>query len=175
MLLVGMAAWAGALPALRRRRQRRRSSGTLYAGILLHGICYDFFFVTGQIYVDQRAPGDLRAAAQGLIAFVTLGVGHVHRVAHFGARGRRVCDHGRPARPRVGSHLAGPGCRSVGCPHALRIVLPVERAAAPASCRQSARNLCQRRLTWERSGKQRRPRKRPASQVSRTRAVLSEV
>jgi nucleoside transporter len=74
MLVAGMAAWT-ARYLLFAYGDTGGLVWMLYLGIVLHGICYDFFFVTGQIYVDERAPADLRSAAQGLIAFVTLGVG----------------------------------------------------------------------------------------------------
>jgi MFS family permease len=47
----------------------------IIGGIALHGICYDFFFVTGQIYVDKKSTADIRGQAQGLIVLITYGVG----------------------------------------------------------------------------------------------------
>lgn len=74
MLIAGMSAWA-----LRYVLFAYGNSGSamwmLWLGILLHGICYDFFFVTGQIYVDRKAPVALRAAAQGMITLITYGAG----------------------------------------------------------------------------------------------------
>src|SRR5215212_3187080 len=74
MLLVGMAAWVVryALFAL-------AAPDAVYwmiaLGILLHGVCYDFFFVTGQIYVDKKSTPAIRGQAQGFFVLVTYGVG----------------------------------------------------------------------------------------------------
>jgi nucleoside transporter len=74
MLLIGMASWV-----TRYLLFAYGNNGTwvwmFYTAILLHGICYDFFFVAGQIYVDQQAPVKIRGAAQGFLAFATFGVG----------------------------------------------------------------------------------------------------
>jgi len=44
-------------------------------GILVHGICYDFFFVTGQIYIDKKTSPAIRGQVQGLLVLLTQGVG----------------------------------------------------------------------------------------------------
>jgi len=74
MITIGIACWvlryvlfAAGAPA--------STQMLLFGGILLHGICYDFFFVTGQIYTDDKAPAAIRGQAQGLLVVLTQGIG----------------------------------------------------------------------------------------------------
>ena len=74
MLFVGMLAWVirYALFAL---GADDRVAWMVLTGIILHGICYDFFFVTGQIYTDKVAPSAIRGQAQGMLVLFTIGLG----------------------------------------------------------------------------------------------------
>lgn len=74
MLLIGMSAWIlryicfafGNINA---------NLWMLYAGIILHGVCYDFFFVTGYMYTEKKSNERIKNTAQGLFTFVTYGLG----------------------------------------------------------------------------------------------------
>ena len=74
MLALGMAAWV-ARYVLFAYGDVNAGYALLVGGIILHGICYDFFFVTGQIYTDAHAGARFRSGAQGFITLATYGVG----------------------------------------------------------------------------------------------------
>ncbi|MCW3091649.1 MAG: transporter [Ferruginibacter sp.] len=74
MIIIGMLAWIARFVCFR-YGDAGINSWMLIAGIILHGVCYDFFFVTGQIYTDSVANDHNRNAAQGMITMATYGVG----------------------------------------------------------------------------------------------------
>jgi len=74
MLLIGMLMWVVRY-ALFALGTPDHITWMLLIGVTVHGICYDFFFVTGQIYTDQAAPKEIRGQAQGLLVLFTLGLG----------------------------------------------------------------------------------------------------
>lgn len=74
ILLLGLAAWSMRYGLLAYGNAGPRM-WMFYIAILVHGVCYDFFFVTGQLYTDQEAPAELRNTAQGFYTFLTYGVG----------------------------------------------------------------------------------------------------
>lgn len=74
MLMVGMGAWVLRY-ALFAVGAPNAVFWLIVLGILLHGVCYDFFFVTGQIYVDKKSTAAVRGQAQGFLVLVTYGVG----------------------------------------------------------------------------------------------------
>lgn len=92
MLAVGMLAWVlryGLFAGAWGGPGGEHVTWMILGGVILHGICYDFFFVTGQIYTERTAPKEVRAQAQGFLVLVTQGVGMLIGNQVFG----RLVDH----------------------------------------------------------------------------------
>ena len=75
IMILGMAAWAVRFALFAYFHEQPTATWMILGGILLHGMCYDFIFVMGRMYVDKAAGDSLRASAQGLHAVFTLGAG----------------------------------------------------------------------------------------------------
>lgn len=75
IMILGMAAWAVRFTLFAYFHEQPTATWMVLGGILLHGMCYDFIFVMGRMYVDKAAGDSLRASAQGLHAVFTLGAG----------------------------------------------------------------------------------------------------
>ncbi len=75
-IVVGILAWATRYFLLASSVAPSLAAGALvYSAILLHGVCYDFLFIVGQLYVDGESDERMRGACQGFIAFILWGVG----------------------------------------------------------------------------------------------------
>jgi len=72
VLLAGMACWALRYALF---GYANGATAMLIGGVALHGLCYDFFFVTGQLYADKLAPAGMRNTAQAIVSWATLGLG----------------------------------------------------------------------------------------------------
>lgn len=112
MLAAGMFAW-GVRYGLFAGAAEDRVLWMTLVGIALHGICYDFFFVAGQIYVDRTAPHHIRAQAQGFLVLVTQGVGMFLGARAFGALTTRFAGAGGDGPPDWAMIWAIPGAAAV--------------------------------------------------------------
>ena len=100
MLFIGMLAWfvRYALFAMGVNEETR---WLLYIGILLHGICYDFFFVIGFIYTDRIAGEKIKGQAQSMVVLFTYGIGMLLGSQVSGALYNRLFDNGTLNAPEI--------------------------------------------------------------------------
>ena len=75
MLMIGLVAWIARFLCFSYGDWGTSSAFLVVLGLMLHGPCYDFFFVTGQLYTDKKAPREIRSQAQGFLFLITFGLG----------------------------------------------------------------------------------------------------
>jgi len=133
MLLIGMGCWVlrYALFALGAPDQ---VAWMLLLGVALHGICYDFFFVTGFMYTDKKAPKEIRGQAQSLLVFLTQGLG-----MFFGFR--FAFGGNFPFTEAKLPNTVGSGESTLGTPPSADLVNAIKEANADAPAKSTIESL----------------------------------
>ena len=151
MLVVGMLAWVVryGLFAIGAPDEVR---WMILTGVVIHGICYDFFFVTGQIYTDRFAPKEIRGQAQGMLVLFTLGLG-----MFIGAQiaGHVEAQHTPEAAVTYAAEVSAKNLEAQGLKDQLQSIPDVEKEAVEAQIAQleeaagAARKAELKSLEWK--------------------------
>jgi len=130
VLLIGMVAWAVRYLFFAWADSSTAGFSMALVGLILHGFCYSFFYVGAYMWIDRRAPAELKSSAQSLVAFLLLGVGYFAGAQGAGAMLEQFPAKVGNAPPRTVVEISDTRAPDEAMPH--RVLVKQTKEDAPA-------------------------------------------